>query len=144
MSTHGVMQRFQGKVKAGLILLGKKGIVDAKTGAQLLGGTPTTGLTAHAGGTRALAVQMAYGWNRVAVCATNGDSVALPAALAGTSALVIQDGAANAQVFALVGTSDTIDGIAAATGVVLSAAKRAWFYCLTDGAWQSLTGVKAT
>jgi hypothetical protein len=101
------------------------------------------GVTARAGGGKALATPLAYGMNRITIVATAADSVLLPKAADGAEVLVINDAAANAaQVFGA-GT-DTIDGVATATGVVLSAAKRAWFYCLTDGAWISLTGVKAT
>lgn len=142
MSVTGLVSRIKGKIKAHVLYLGSGGIVDSVTGATVFGGAPKDTITAHAGGGRSSASALQYGWNRVSVCATNADSVVLPAAVAGASVLVIQDGAANAQVFGA--GSDTVDGVAGATGVVLSAAKRAWFYCTTAGAWQSLTGVKAT
>lgn len=100
------------------------------------------GITAHAGGTKAAALQLNYGMNRITVCATAGDSVLLPRASDGAEVLVINDGAAAAQVFGQ-GT-DTIDGVVTATGVALTQARRTWFYCFTDGAWQSLQGLKST
>ena len=98
-------------------------------------------ITAHAGGGKASATPLVAGLNRITVCATNGDSVLMPPAVSGAEVVVINDGAANAQVFGQ-GT-DTIDGVATATGVVLTAAKRDIFFCLTAGAWQSLEGVKS-
>lgn len=96
------------------------------------------GIVAKAGGGKATATQLTAAMNRIATCATNADSVKLPPAVAsmiGATIVVINDGAANAQVFGF-GT-DTIDAVATATGVVLSAAKRAVFYCPATGIWQS-------
>lgn len=139
MAITGFVQRIKGKSRAHVIYLGSGGIQDA-FGNQLLGGTPNDALTAHAGGTRAAALQLKYGWNRLSVVATANDSVALPAAAKGTGLLIVNDGVATAKVFAMVGTSDTIDGIAAATGVSLTNAKRSQFFCFTAGAWVSMTG----
>ncbi len=99
------------------------------------------GITAHAGGGQASAVQLTNGWNRVTTVATAADSVQLPAALPGSQVLVINDAAANSlQVFGKNGNTDTIDGTAGATGEAIAAAKRRLFFCLTAGAWQSLLG----
>lgn len=100
------------------------------------------GVTARAGGGKALATALAYGMNRITICATAADSVLLPRAADGAEVLVVNDGAAAAQVFG--GGTDTIDGIATGTGVVLTNARRTWFYCFTDGAWQSFQGLKST
>lgn len=144
MAKTGFVERIKGKLLAKILYLGSGGVIDSVTGALLLGGATFDGLTAHAGGTRALAVQLAYGMNRASVVATLNDSLALPPAVKGSSVLVINDGAAAAKIYAANGTNDTIDGVAAATGVGLTNAKRAWFYCLTAGAWQSeLGGVSA-
>lgn len=103
----------------------------------------TDTITAHVGGTQAAALALVSVVNRVTVVGSAADSVKLPPSVAGMSILIINDAAANAlQVFGA-GT-DTIDGVATATGVALTAAKRAWFICATAGAWQSLTGVKST
>jgi hypothetical protein len=54
--------------------------------------------------------------------------------------LVVNDGAAPAKIYGNNAGTDTIDGVAGATGVTLTNAKRAFFFCLTSGAWQSLAG----
>jgi hypothetical protein len=140
MALTGFVERIKGKAKAHILYLGSGGIVSSDTGAQVLGGKPNDGVIAHAGGTRALAMALKYGWNRLATVASANDSVALPPAVAGASVVVINDGVAAAKVYAGVTGTDTIDGVAAATGVPLTNAKRAIFYCLTAGAWQSLQG----
>lgn len=98
-------------------------------------GTVATGLTAHAGGTKAAALALTASVNRVTVCATANDSVLLPEALAGRQVAVFNDGAASMRVFGQ-GT-DTIDGAATGTGVPLANAKRALFICVADGVWIS-------
>lgn len=101
------------------------------------------GLTAHVGGTQAAALLLPAAINRVTTVTSATDSVKLPPSVAGMRITVINDASANAlQIFG--SGTDTIDAVATATGVALSAAKRAIFYCVTAGAWQSLTGVKAT
>jgi len=92
-------------------------------------------ITAHAGGGRTSAVALDKQVNRISVCATTADSVVLPAAVAGDFRAVFNDGAAAAQIFA--DGSDTIDDVAGATGVPLTNAKRAIYFCLTTGAWVS-------
>lgn len=106
------------------------------------------GITAHAGGTKAAAYQLTAAINRISTCATNGDSVLLPAvsvADVGLQVEVYNDGAADAQVFG--NGSDTIDAVATATGVVLTAAKRCVYtlvsYASGVGAWVSNMGVKS-
>jgi hypothetical protein len=84
------------------------------------GYTTQTGIVARAGGGRPLATPLTACINLITVCATLADSVALPPAVGGQMVFVINGGAFNAQVFAAVGTSDTINGIAGATGVVLA------------------------
>jgi len=106
-----------------------------------------TGITAKASGTQATAYQLTKSLNVIAVCATNNDSVALPTdRQVGDEIVVINDGAATAQVYGA-GT-DTIDGVATATGVVLTNAKRCSYYCvsITAGvaAWLSNMGAKSS
>lgn len=108
------------------------------------------GITATAGGTKALAYPLFATVNRISVCATNNDSVKLPPnPNVGQIVQIINDGAANAAVFGA--NSDTIDGVATATGVVITAASRAFFSCtgVTPGAtpiyaWRSQAGAKVT
>lgn len=94
-----------------------------------------TGVTARAGGTKALATALTKQLNRITVCATADDSVLLPPAQVGAVVAVFNDGAAAARVFGA-GT-DTIDGVATGTGVPLTNAKRALFICFAAGAWVS-------
>jgi hypothetical protein len=149
----GFMQRFKGKIKAAVIYLDTgsgKGIVDSATGAQLLGasgglatvGTTADGLTAHAGGGQASALLLTASVNRLTTVATAADSVKLPPSAPNLAVVIINDGAHAAQVFG--SGTDTIDGVATATGVPLTNAKRAIYYCLTAGAWQSLSGGVST
>ncbi len=92
-------------------------------------------LTAHAGGTQAaaLALSSTKNYHRISVCATAGDSVALPAATVGQAHFVRNDGAASCQVYGT--TPDTIDDVATATGVALPAGVGRWFICTTAAKW---------
>jgi hypothetical protein len=130
----GFIQRFKGRIAAAQLWM--------TTNAFYV--TATNTITAHAGGTRAAAVALTANVNHITVCATLNDSVALPPAIAGLSVFIANDGAANAKVYAAVGTSDTIDGVAAATGVTLSAANRAEFLAVANGVWVSTAGVAST
>ena len=100
------------------------------------------GIVATAGGNQATAYKLTAATNRIKVCALNGDSVALPPAIVGSRFVVINDGAATCQVYG--SGTDTIDAVATATGVTVSNAKRAIFYCVANGLWQSLGGSKAS
>lgn len=105
-----------------------------------------TGITATAGGVQATAYQLTKSLNLLATVATNADAVALPTdRQVGDEIVIVNDGAANAQVFGA-GT-DTIDGVATATGVVLTTAKRCSYYCgsISAGvaAWVSNMGIKS-
>lgn len=95
----------------------------------------TDTITAHAGGTQALATAMTSISNRITVCATAGDSVALPLSAPGKTITVINSGAASAQVFGL--TPDTINGIATAVGVPQGPGEAIQYRCVTAGAWFS-------
>ena len=96
------------------------------------------GITATAGGTRAAAYPLNAAFNRITTCATAADSVALPPATGGQEVTIINSGAAAAQVFAAVGTSDTINGTAGATGISLAAAGKAQFVSPGQGLWFSI------
>ena len=109
--------------------------------AALGGGRSYAGtITARAGGGRPNATKLTAAINRVSVCATAADSVALPPAVGGQAIYLVNNGAAACQVFADPTTSDTINGVAAATGVSLGIGKAAslaspgpgiWFWVLT-------------
>lgn len=95
-------------------------------------------ITATAGGTRAAAYPLTAAFNRVSVCATAADSVALPPAVGGQEVTLINSGAAATQVFAANGTNDTINGTAGATGISLAAAGKAQFVSPGFGLWFSI------
>lgn len=98
-----------------------------------------TGLTAHAGGTKAAALVLdaAKTIHNVTIVGTDADSILLPPAVVGEVHLVSNsDAAQSMQVFGA-GT-DTINGVATATGVAQAAGKSALFYCVSAGAWLRL------
>lgn len=90
--------------------------------------TVEVGITAHAGGGQADAYQLTATANRIATVATAADSVKLPLAEAGAKVYVRNAGANSAQVFGA-GT-DTINGVATATGVALAAGKNGAYICV--------------
>jgi hypothetical protein len=92
-------------------------------------------VTARAGGTRPLATKLTAAINRIGTCATAADSVSLPPAVGGQAIYVFNAGAASAQVFADPTTSDTINGIAAATGVALANGKAVSYASPAPGVW---------
>lgn len=111
-----------------------------KTGALSTAGIPKAalevGLTAHAGGTQAaaLALSTSVPVHVIAVCATLGDSVALPPAVgSGARHTVSNQGAASCQVYG--SGTDTIDGVATGTGVAIPASKGAEFVDYAAGKW---------
>ena len=110
-------------------------LVDMSVIAAGGGHSAVTNLTARAGGGQGNAVPLIAGINRITVCATAADSVALPKAIGGQIISVYNGGAAAMQVFAAVGTSDTINGVAGSTGVSLAAAKGAFFCSSAPGSW---------
>lgn len=94
------------------------------------------GLTAHAGGTKAaaLALDATKTVHVVSVIGTDADSVLMPPAVAGEVHIVANtDAAQSLQVFGA-GT-DTINGVATATGVAQAAGKAGIFICYATGAW---------
>jgi hypothetical protein len=95
-------------------------------------------ITAHAGGTQAAATQLTQGVNEITVCATNADSVQLPAAVPGARVYVGNSGAADATVFGKNGRTDTINGTAGATGVTLATTKNAVFFCAVANKWRMI------
>jgi hypothetical protein len=92
-----------------------------------------SGITATPGGTKAAARVLKRSINIITVCATAADSVLLPKAIAGSVLFLTNAGAASAQVFGK-GT-DTINGVATATGVAQGAGLSAVYVCAVSGAW---------
>lgn len=93
----------------------------------------TDGLTAHAGGGKASALLLPSSNNRLSVVATAADSVLLPPSVVGRTIRIYNGGANAAQVFG--NGTDTINGVATATGVSVTAAHTAELTCYTAGAW---------
>lgn len=96
-----------------------------------------TGIIANAGGGQASATQLTAEINRVATVATAGDSVKLPGCEAGLTIVVINGTTKPMQVFGLV--SDTINGVAAATGVSQMGGSVVIYVCTTvaPGNWET-------
>jgi hypothetical protein len=90
-------------------------------------------ITAHAGGGQGSATALTGELNRVTTLATAGDSVALPASAPGLTIIVENAGANPMQVYGA-GT-DTINGVATATGVSQMQGSVVIYTCYTAGAW---------
>lgn len=88
---------------------------------------------ATGGQTNATALSATKSYHRISVCATAADSVKLPAATVGQAHYIRNDGAAAAQVFGQ--ATETINGVASATGISLAVGVGMWFICTTAGAW---------
>lgn len=90
-------------------------------------------ITAHAGGGQASAVLLTSELNRIATVATAGDSVLLPPSAPGLTVVTINHGAKAMQVYG--SGSDTIDDVAAATGVSQMPGSVCIYMCTTAGNW---------
>lgn len=96
----------------------------------------STGLTAHAGGGQTSALALTSTVNIVTVVGTAADSVKLPATSANTvgrQIWITNTSATSLQAFGA-GT-DTINGVATATGVAVAAGKTAMLVCNAAGTW---------
>jgi hypothetical protein len=96
------------------------------------------GLTAHAGGTKAAALQIpaAVALVQFDTVTTNGDSALLPQALAGSEVTVISSGAATMSVYGK--GADTINNAATATAFSMATNTTARFVCAKDGQWKAI------
>jgi hypothetical protein len=103
------------------------------TGAVFVPGSVVTGITAHAGGGQGSAVALTGEFNRIDTVTTAADSVKLPVpTVVGQEVTVVNNTANSTQVFGA-GT-DTINGVATATGVAQAAGKMAVYRAATIGA----------
>lgn len=93
-------------------------------------------LTAHAGGTQAAALLLPSAINNVTTVASAADSVKLPASAAGLNIIVVNSAATNAMQVYGSGT-DTINGVATATGVSQAAGTVVTYVCTAAGSWFS-------
>ena len=106
--------------------------------AAIVGVTPTvsSALTALAGGGLSIATPiLPEAFNRITTVATIGDSVGLPAAIAGLSVTVTNTGAAALDVFPA--TGEIINGLAATTALRINTQTTITFQCNVAGTWQS-------
>lgn len=92
-------------------------------------------IVAHAGGGQGAATALWAQTSRVATVATAGDSVVLPASAPGLELLVINHGANSMQVYGA--GADTIDDVAAATGVSQMVNSLVIYSCAAAGKWYS-------
>lgn len=116
------MQRFDGKIVAKRLDLN----------GNLYLRNLVTGLTAHAGGGQASATPLTGQYNSVDTVATGADSVALPLPTeVGQLIVVVNNTAASMQVFG--SGTDTINGVATATGVAHAAGKTAVYIAASKG-----------
>lgn len=108
---------------------------------QTLSFTPTT--TAFSGGGQGSAVALPSMINRVSTVAAQGDSVKLPPSAVGLAIMVLNRGANPMQVFGA-GT-DTINGIATATGISQGVNTTATYVCSVSGNWEvPITSLQST
>ncbi len=105
------------------------------TGGVLTRGTTENALTAHAGGGQAsaLALSATSTYHRISTVATAGDSVRLPTSVAGQEHFLKNDGVASMQVYGA--STDTVNGVATATGVPQAPGVGAWYVCTVAGNW---------
>ncbi len=122
----GFMQRFKGKISASVIYLATGGLFYESV---------QDSIVARAGGGQALATPLSNEVNRITTVATAGDSVALPAAVAGLTVIVINHGANDVQVYGNAAALDTINDIATATGVRQMVSSEVIYSCTTTGKW---------
>ena len=96
------------------------------------------GITAHAGGTKAAALQLpaAVSFIEVDTVATNNDSVLAPQALSGTEFKVFNAGANTLAIFGR-GT-DTINLSATTVAYTLTTGQTASFFCSKNGSWAAI------
>lgn len=90
-------------------------------------------IAAHSGGTKASAYKLSAYFNNVSVVAAVADSVLLPPSSGGMSITVFNNGANAMQVYGA-GT-DTINGVATATGISQPPGAEFTYFCTAQGAW---------
>ena len=93
-------------------------------------------LTALAGGGRTGAPTLTNTLTEFDTVATNADSCQLPSAQPGQIKFIGNAGAHTLQVFA--NGSDTINGVAGATGVAMTTTQNAVAFCAEKGKWRMI------
>jgi hypothetical protein len=118
-------------------LLDAQTITGAKTFSGGISGGAEDSVTAFATGGQTSATQLlaTVTNHRVSTVVTAADSVKLPAATVGQQHYLRNDGAKPMQVFGQ--ATETINGVASATGVPQAPGVGMWYVCTTAGAWTS-------
>lgn len=93
-------------------------------------------ITAFAGGGQASATALTKYANRVTTCATNADSVKLPAAVAGRSVFVKNATANTLAIFPASG--EVINALSADASISLATVKGMLFICSVAGTWDTI------
>lgn len=118
----------------GLLTAIAQAIAGVKTFIDHIIRSASSGITAYSGGGQASATSLTKFINRVTTVAAIGDSVKLPAAVAGMEIVVINSGASTMNIYPQ--TGETIDAMAVNAPYGLStAAKVVRFLCAVTGAW---------
>jgi hypothetical protein len=97
-------------------------------------GAVAANLTANVTGTQAGATALGYGINQIATSGAAAAAAALPAAVPGAYVTVINDGANTVQIFG--SGTDTINGVASATGVTQTPSSEITYWCAVAGQWR--------
>lgn len=97
----------------------------------------TNAITAHSGGGQGSAVALTTTLNRITTVAASGDSVKLPAAIAGKVITVINAAATNPS-DCFPSTGDAINALSANTAFSIVANKTVSFSCAVTGIWNSI------
>lgn len=103
---------------------------------MMIGAEPT--ITAHAGGGQASSVPLTSTTriHVVSVCATAGDSISFDAsAAAGVMHYIRNNGVAACQLYGVIGGTDTINGVAGATGISIPANSGIFVACAVATKW---------
>lgn len=101
-----------------------------------------TGITAHAGGAQASATALTVEINNISTVATAGDSVKLPAAVAGKHVYIKNSGATALDIFPA--SSDSIDALAVNLAVRIQPGASIHFYAKDAIVWESDRDVSIT
>jgi hypothetical protein len=96
----------------------------------------TTAITAFATGGQSGAIPLVAQVNRITTCASTGDSVKLPAAVAGISLFLANAGAASLNVFP--NTGDQINALGANAAFAVASGKSAEFIATASGQWHAI------
>ena len=92
-------------------------------------------VTAHAGGTKAAAFPVTEEINIITVCASDGDSILLPAAVVGLDIKVVN--LSENLLYVYGAGTNTIDDILTANPFIMQAEDKVVFSCYTTAKWQS-------